>query len=129
MANTISIKINDPSKPAVLIENIPWFPGVTVLQAMIIGQEMFEKQFSFRAVYASFFGAFIDMIDGTEDKDSNFWLFSINNKQSPVGVSEAILLEDQEDQNVEIEWNYGMPESGHPAVAQADLKRRALKYT
>ena len=79
MANTISIKIIDPNKPTVVFEKIPWFPGITVLQAMIIGQEIYERQFSFRAVYSSFFGAFIDMIDGTEDKDSNFWLFSINN--------------------------------------------------
>ena len=127
MANTVSIKITDPSKPLVLIENIPWFPGITVLQAMIIGQEMYHKQFSFRAVYASFFGAFIDMIDGTEDAGNNFWLFSINNAQSPVGVSEAILLEDQEEgQNVEIEWIYGVPAPEHPTATQANLKRQAL---
>src|SRR5258708_39443926 len=100
-ANTISILISqDQSQPLKQITGIPWYPGITVLQAMTIGQSMNPGAFSFRVVYHSFFGAFVDMIDAIEDTPPKFWIFSISNNPSPVGVSAAIMLQVQTRQTV-----------------------------
>lgn len=122
--NTVSIKVTDPAKPTKTVSGIPWYPGITVLEAMVIGQELCESWFSFRVVYASFYGAFVDMIDGTEDRDPYFWMFSVDNSPSQVGVSEAILLENNTGQNVEIEWSYQIPQPEHAGLRQIDVKRK-----
>src|SRR5271168_4273426 len=96
-ANTISISIKaDPGSPAKQFTGIPWFPGITVLQAMIIGEAMNPpvptdpqaKAFSFRALYHSFYGAFIDEIDDVADAGVNYWMVYVNNAKSVIGVSE-----------------------------------------
>lgn len=128
--NTVSISIGAGShSPAKRFTGIPWFPGITVLHAMIIGQAMNppaptdpQKGFSFRAVYHSFYGAFIDEIDDVADRGANYWLFSVNNAKSVTGASEAIILEDQSGVNVEIEWVYGVPMK--TASHRQQLKRK-----
>jgi hypothetical protein len=56
--NPVTIKIfkapADPNPTHQLLD-IPWFAGITALQAMIIGEAMYEKSFSFRVVYRSIF--------------------------------------------------------------------------
>jgi hypothetical protein len=125
-ANTISLSIkSDSSSPPKVVSNIPWFPGVTVLQAMVIAQAM-DQTFSFRAVYHSFYGAFVDDIDDKIDAAPNFWMFSLNHAQSLLGVSEAIVPEDVSGVNVEIEWVFGPPASA-ATKQQADRKRALHK--
>ena len=77
--NTVTIKIyKDPAdpNPTHQLPDISWFAGITALQAMIIGEAMYEKSFSFRVVYRSIFGAFIDSIDGVDDDPTagRFWM-------------------------------------------------------
>jgi hypothetical protein len=124
-ANTISILISqDPSQQPKQVVGIPWYPGITVLHAMVIGQSMNPGSFSFRVLYHSFFGAFVDMIDDVVDASPKFWMFSVSNNASPVGVSEAIVLEDKQGENIEIEWKFGVPQQ--TAAAQATRKTKAL---
>ena len=124
-ANTISILIyQDPSQPPTQLVGIPWYPGITVLQAMVIGQSMNPGSFSFRVIYHSFFGAFVDLIDDIPDASPKFWMFSVSNNPSPVGVSEAIVLEDKQGENIEIEWRFEVPQQ--PAAAQATRKTKAI---
>lgn len=124
LPNTISISINDANTLKRVV-NIPWYPGITVLQAMVIAQAMEPGKFSFRAVYHSFFGAFIDRIDDTPEHDGRFWLLAVSNNPSAVGVSEAILPETAPGQNVDIEWSFLLPEEHPTGAAQGDARRRA----
>jgi Domain of unknown function (DUF4430) len=123
--NTISILISqESSEPPKQVTGIPWYPGITVLQAMVIAQSMHPGSFSFRVLYHSFYGAFVDMIDGVADADPKYWTVSVSNNQLPVGVSEAIVLEDRQGENVEIEWKFGVPEADD--APQASRKTKAL---
>lgn len=92
---------------------------------MVIAQAM-DQTFSFRAVYHSFYGAFVDGIDDKVDAAPNYWFFSLNHAQSLVGVSEAIVPEDVSGVNVEIEWIFGAPAST-ATKEQADRKRALQK--
>jgi hypothetical protein len=93
------------------------------LQAMVIAQSMHPGSFSFRVLYHSFYGAFVDMIDGVTDADPKYWTVSVSNNPLPVGVSEAIVLEERQGENVEIEWRFGIPEADD--AAQASRKTKA----
>ena len=79
--------------------------------------------FSFRVLYHSFHGAFVDMVDGTADADPKYWTVSVSNNPLPVGVSEAIVLEERQGENVEIEWRFGIPDADD--AAQASRKTEA----
>lgn len=126
-SNTVSISIDpgDGSAPK-QVTGVPWYPGITVLQAMTIGQAMNPGSLSFRLLYHSFFGAFVDMIDDVADAGDNYWLFSISNQPSSVGVSEAIIAEDASGQNIDVEWLYG-PAEQHVSKHQALTKLKAYK--
>jgi hypothetical protein len=106
--HTISISVFvDPSKPATLVvSGIPWYPGITVLQAMVLADAMTEPAFSFRAVYASFYGAFIDQIIGTADADIHYWMLSVDADSAQVGTSTQLIVEDPKPTNVDVEWKY-----------------------
>jgi hypothetical protein len=122
--NTISILISQEFEQPKRVTDVPWYPGITVLQAMVIAQSMHPGSFSFRVLYHSFHGAFVDMIDGTTDADPKYWTVSVSNNPLPVGVSEAIVLEDKQGENVEIQWRFGIPEADD--AAQASRKTKAL---
>src|SRR5579871_2486915 len=52
--NTISILISqEASQPPKRVIGVPWYPGITVLQAMVIAQSMHPGSFSFRVLYHS----------------------------------------------------------------------------
>jgi hypothetical protein len=127
--NTVTIKIyKDPAQPdpSDQLPDVPWFAGITALQAMVIGEAMHERCFSFRVVYRSIFGAFIDSIDGVDDHPGNqkFWMLYINGQESNVGVSEAIISEDETVTSAVIEWRYDdISGATHP---QATLKTRTI---
>ncbi|HXO19438.1 MAG TPA: DUF4430 domain-containing protein [Thermoanaerobaculia bacterium] len=134
MSNIVKITIfadpNKPDKPTLKLPDIPWFAGITALQAMVIGEAMHEENFSFRVVYKSIFGAFIDSIDGVTDGDipNHFWMFSIDGSPSEVGVSEAIIQEDQSKTSAEVEWRFADIGSV-PLSGQAALKTKPLPRT
>jgi hypothetical protein len=124
--NTISILISQESSEAPKrLTGVPWYPGITVLQAMVIAQSMHPGSFSFRVLYHSFYGAFVDMIGGVTDADPKYWTVSVSNNPLPVGVSEAIVLEERQGENVEIEWHFGIPDADD--AAQASRKTAALR--
>jgi hypothetical protein len=110
MANLVKIVIysvpNDPNP--LTLPDVPWYAGITVLQAMIIGEAMHPTNFSFRVLYRSIYGAQIDSIDclSDGDKPNHYWLLYVNGQESQVGASEAILLEDLTNQMALVEWRY-----------------------
>jgi hypothetical protein len=131
--NKVTIKIyKDPtrSEPSHQLPDIPWFAGLTALQAMIVGEAMYEVSFTFRVIYRSIFGAFIDCIDGVADDPSaqRFWMLYVNGEESNVGVSEAIISEDETVTSAVIEWRYAaVSEVGNHQ--QVELKTKTLPAT
>ena len=124
MANSITIKIyGDPSEsaPTDVLSDIPWFAGINALQAMVIGEAMYEKNFSFRVVYRSIFGAFVDSIDGVADDPATnrFWILYINGEEATVGASEAIIQEDQSITSALVEWRYTVVSESPQAVLKS----------
>lgn len=88
---------------------IPWFPGMRVLDAMILADSMSDENFTFRANYNSDFGVLIDVINGVEnDPDGGyFWMLYLNGTESSFGASEAIIIEDHNDStHFAIEWSF-----------------------
>jgi hypothetical protein len=125
--NTVSLRIADPQGgPPTLFENIPWFPGMTILEAMIIAQGMYVKSFSFQVEYHSFYGAFANAIDGTVDQGSFYWIVQVDGNDSPLGISEAILQENP-NENVEVEWQY-RDTSKQPQTDQVKRKLLATQH-
>ena len=119
------VKINiydDPSSaaPTLSLPDVPWFAGITVLQAMVIGEAMNAANFTFRAEYRSIYGAQIDQIDGVTDgtPPSHFWMLWINGSESQVGASEAILIEDITNPVATVDWKFTdmSAASAHPLV-------------
>jgi hypothetical protein len=111
MANVVQIRIySDPANPNPThsLPDVPWYAGITVLQAMVIGESMNPTNFVFRVEYRSIYGAQIDSIDGTTDgaTPNHYWLLWVNGVESAVGASEAILFEDLTNQTALVEWKY-----------------------
>jgi hypothetical protein len=111
MPNVVQIKIysnpNSPS-PTMTLPDVPWYAGITALQAMIIGEAMHSSNFSFRVVYKSIYGAFIDSIDGVTDNDQPnlYWMLTVDGADPGVGASEAVIQEDSAKTSALIEWRY-----------------------
>jgi hypothetical protein len=99
---------------------MPWYAGITVLQAMVIGEAMNAANFAFRVEYRSIYGAQIDSIDGLSDGDqpNHYWIVYVDGVMSQVGPSEAILQENPGKQTALVEWKY-QDMSGKPAAAIA----------
>jgi hypothetical protein len=111
VTNTVHIKIfKDPAlTPTHDIEDVPWFAGITVLQAMVIGEAMYHQaNLEFRVKYRSVYGAYVDSIDGLADGDkpNHSWMLYIDGKASSYGASESLLFEDDSTTSVLIEWKY-----------------------
>lgn len=129
MANIVKINIYaDTAKPdpTLSLPDVPWYAGITVLQAMIIGEALHPSNFSFRVIYRSIYGAFIDSIDGLADEDqpNHYWMMYVDGEETQVGASEAILLEDETRTHVVVEWRYcDVSGASHN---QASLKSKAL---
>src|SRR4051794_10311561 len=109
MPNIVQIKIySDPSSAnaTMTLPDVPWYAGITALQAMVIGEAMHASNFFFRVVYKSIYGAFIDSIDDVTDNDQpNFyWMLTVDGSDPGVGASEAIIQEDSTKTSALIEW-------------------------
>ena len=91
---------------------------------MILADAISEATFTFRVVYASLYGAFVDKIGDTEDQGDSYWMLYIDGQEAKVGVSEAVLIE-QPGQNVEIEWKYQASPAPHAAGTQVEKKVKA----
>jgi hypothetical protein len=87
---------------------------------------MHSLNFSFRVVYRSIYGAFVDSIDGVTDGDIKdcFWFLTIDGADSKVGVSEAIISEDNTKTTALIEWYFKVASAS--SSKQAELKSRPL---
>jgi hypothetical protein len=97
VANTIKINVYaDPSRPepTLSLPDVPWYAGISALQAMVIGEALHPKNFSFRVTYKSIYGAFVDGVnDLADNKDaSQYWMLYIDGEEAQVGASESILL-------------------------------------
>jgi hypothetical protein len=108
------------------LPNVPWYAGITALQAMVIGEAMYQKNFSFRVVYRSIFGAFIDSIDGVTDDPGKqlYWMLYINGQEADVGASEVVIQEDESITSAAVDWRYvDVSKATH---RQATLKAKVL---
>jgi len=87
---------------------------------------MYEKRFSFRVVYRSIYGAFIDCIDDVADNPARhcFWMLYINGTEAQIGASEAIIQEDEVITSATIDWRYEDVSKG--IHRQASLKAKTL---
>jgi Domain of unknown function (DUF4430) len=114
VGSTVSLTIDKgDGSTLVRISGIPWFPGLTVLQAMIIAQAMQPDTFNFTVTYHSKYGAFVEAIDDAREGGGKFWMLKIDNKPSAVGVSEAIVIEQPTGATVDVEWTLEIPHSDH----------------
>lgn len=128
MKNTVTVRIGEADiMPAHQVIHIPWYAGMTALDAMIVADAITEPaghrgtpeykpglDFSFRATFSSMYGAFVDQIAGVTGLDGMYWLLYIYlDGQTPQlstrGVSEALLSEDMAGFNTVIEWRYEAP--------------------
>ena len=108
---TVTIKIyKDPAdpRPTHQLPDVPWSAGITALQALIIGGSLYEHSFSFRVVYSSIFGAFIDSVDGVDDNPTTgrFWMLCVEGQESSVRVLDAIGNADEMTTNDVLELRY-----------------------
>ncbi len=95
---------------------------------MILADALSEATFTFRAIYASLYGAFIDKIGDTADQGDSYWMLYIDGKEADAGVSESMLIE-QSGQNIEIEWKYESLPAPHGAGTQLEKKVSATALT
>ncbi|HEY0791618.1 MAG TPA: hypothetical protein VGD78_11190 [Chthoniobacterales bacterium] len=119
--STVTLKLAIPGKPAIEVPGIPWFPGMTVFEAMVIGQAI-DQRFEFQVRFHHEYGAFVNMIDGTADQGSWFWMVRVRGQDSALGISEAILQE-APGETVEVAWDYRDLQGS----AQDDASRRPLR--
>lgn len=88
---TLRILSDSSGTPSRTIENIPWYPGITILDAMLIADGMFADTFTFTLTYTSEYGAWLNAVDGKSNSNSEFWLFVVNGKQADEGVSSFVI--------------------------------------
>ncbi|GLQ91970.1 DUF4430 domain-containing protein [Dyella acidisoli] len=128
MGYTVEINIyaDQTQPPSLILSGIPWYAGMTALQAMIIGEALNTKNFAFRVEYRSIYGAQIDSIDGLSDGDqpNHYWLLFVDGKESLVGASEAIIKEDPSKRSSLVEWKY--TDMSAQAAVSLPLKTRPL---
>jgi len=124
--STVSITVQpDPNQPpSTRVAGIAWQPGLTVLDAMIMGDAASPSTFTFRALFASVFGAFIDMVDGVEEHDNFYWLFYVNGEFSDLGASTKPVPGGPGAPNAEIEWKFEDVTEGHHAFDHVMRKKR-----
>ena len=84
--STVKVRIDkgDGKTPAEF-PNVPWYPGLTVLQAMIMAQAMYSASFNFRVNYHSVYGAFVESIDDASEGNGKYWMVSLGPKHEDVG--------------------------------------------
>ena len=121
VGSTVSLAIDKGDGSSISpITGIPWFPGLTVLQSMIIAQAMRPDTFSFTINYHSKYGAFVERIDDDAEGNGNFWMLTIDDKPSAVGVSEAILMEDPTGATTCVKWTLEAPSTDHASPRMAN---------
>lgn len=111
MPNTVQIKIykDSANPPTHNLVDVPWFAGLTVLQAMIVGEAMYQAaNFEFAVRYRSIYGAYIFSIDGLSDGDQadHYWMLYVDGAASNYGVSESLIFEDVQKTSALLEWKY-----------------------
>ena len=136
MKNTVTVLIGKADGlPDHQVSHIPWYAGIRALDAMIIADAMTEPaghrgtpeykpelDFSFRAIFSSIYGAFVDQISGITARNGKYWMLYIYLKgQTPElstrGVSEALLIDGAAGFNIVVEWRHESPPHGHPQAA------------
>jgi len=125
---SVLVVSNPALPPSQRLINIPWEPGTTVLDAMVLADAMSPFTFTFRVLFASASGAFVDMIDGVEEHDSFYWLLYVNGQFSDLGASTILVPGGPGAPNAAIEWKFENVTEGHPAfehvTRKAELKAR-----
>jgi hypothetical protein len=58
--------VENPQK-AKVFPSMPWYPGMRVIDAMILCQALNAGQFEFQIEYNSVYGAFVNKVDSVAD--------------------------------------------------------------
>lgn len=91
-ANTISLAVMPtPGSPSHFFGSVPWYPGITVLDALILADAMIEDTFTFTILYGSGYGAFVQQFDQSPPPSGAYWMLYVNNILADHGVSETML--------------------------------------
>lgn len=73
---------------------------------MQIADAMFTDTFTFKLTYKSFYGAWVDEIDGVADTADSVWMLYIDDVSSCYGISDTILRVSPPAYHVEVSWKY-----------------------
>jgi hypothetical protein len=84
---------------------LPWYPGITVFDVMRIADGFANDDFTFRVVFESSHGIFVDKIWDIEDSVSDHWMLYVDGKLSDEGASETMLPAPVNDRLL-VEWRY-----------------------
>lgn len=88
---TLRILADGTSAASRTIGDIPWYPGITILDALMIADGMFEDTFTFQIKYTSVFGAWMEEVDGVANASPKYWFFHVNDVPIEVGPSSLVL--------------------------------------
>jgi hypothetical protein len=108
--STVKILIDkgDGSAPAEF-PSVAWYPGLTIIQAMIVAQAMYPDSFNFRVNYHSVYGAFVESIDDASEGNGKYWMLSLGPDKEDVGPSEAIIIENPVGSVATVSWVLQVP--------------------
>ncbi|HEX3651880.1 MAG TPA: hypothetical protein VHU18_03555 [Rhizomicrobium sp.] len=109
--------------PPTEFQNVPWYPGLTVLQSMIVAQAMYPNAFNFRVNFHSQYGAFVESIDDVAEGGGKYWLLSIGDVSESYGASEAIIIENPIGSVSVVHWTFQVP--GHAITSKKTAARIA----
>jgi hypothetical protein len=126
--STVSIQIDKgDGNPAGSFDNIPWYPGLTILQAMIIAQAMYPSAFNFKINFHSEYGAFVESIDDTAENAGKYWMLALDGKEEGFGPSEAIIVESPTGAKSTVLWTLKVPSAPVKSVhTAARIARRRV---
>eukprot|EP00026_Physarum_polycephalum_P019613 Phypoly_transcript_21711.p1 GENE.Phypoly_transcript_21711~~Phypoly_transcript_21711.p1 ORF type:complete len:123 (+),score=16.22 Phypoly_transcript_21711:94-462(+) len=85
---SIYMDVNEPSGKTQTI-TLPWYPSLTLFNAMVQMVTYTNQNFTFDMSFASAqYGGFVTSINGIDNTETLYWLYSVNGQQAQVGVGE-----------------------------------------
>jgi hypothetical protein len=113
MPNFVTLNIDaTPSSPAYNFSNVAWFPGMNVLDVLILADASVNDNFTFGILYGSQYGAYVSQMNGVSASGGNYWMLYINGQLASAGISESLIL----DPGWTVTFQYEVPPADHKQV-------------
>ncbi|WP_420393242.1 hypothetical protein [Acuticoccus sp.] len=106
---SLSIVPDPNASPTRHFAALAWYPGIRVLDLLVLADASLTDSFTFRAIYGSQYGVFIDQFDGIADAPDRFWLLYIDGQLAERGVSESLIIRD----GSHVEFRFEVPPKEH----------------